>query len=133
MKISWRPEQATGIGRRVEDSGVGLFWLEDVTTHDDYAGLARVNAALATPICGGELVYGVVPFRHMIEARSVDYVMIDLIRVGGITQWMKVAGMAEAFNPAGGQPRHPGNSHPSGRSGSERPDCRIHGLGAEIV
>src|SRR6266851_3881124 len=94
----WRPEQAIDIGRRVEDAGVGLFWLEDVTTHDDYAGLARVNAALATPICGGELVYGIVPFRHMIEARSVDYVMIDLIRVGGITQWIKVAGMAEAFN-----------------------------------
>jgi len=94
----WRPEQAIYIGRRVEDAGVGLFWLEDVTTHDDYAGLARVNAALATPICGGELVYGIVPFRHMIEARSVDYVMIDLIRVGGITPWMKVAGMAEAFN-----------------------------------
>ncbi len=34
----------------------------------------------------------------MIEARSVDIVMIDLVRVGGITQWMKVAGMAEAFN-----------------------------------
>jgi L-alanine-DL-glutamate epimerase-like enolase superfamily enzyme len=94
----WRPEEAIDIGRRVEDSGVGLFWLEDVTTHDDYAGIARVNAALATPICGGELVYGIVPFRHMIEARSVDYIMIDLIRVGGITQWMKVAGMAEAFN-----------------------------------
>jgi L-alanine-DL-glutamate epimerase-like enolase superfamily enzyme len=94
----WRPEEAIDIGRRVEDAGVGLFWLEDVTTHDDYAGIARVNAALATPICGGELVYGIVPFRHMIEARSVDYVMIDLIRVGGITQWMKVAAMAEAFN-----------------------------------
>jgi L-talarate/galactarate dehydratase len=94
----WRPEQAIDIGRRIEDSCVGLFWLEDVTTHDDYAGIARVNAALATPICGGELVYGIVPFRHMIEARSVDYVMIDLIRVGGITQWLKVAGMAEAFN-----------------------------------
>jgi L-alanine-DL-glutamate epimerase-like enolase superfamily enzyme len=24
--------------------------------------------------------------------------MIDLLRVGGVTQWMKVAGMAEAFN-----------------------------------
>ena len=94
----WRVEQAIDIGRRVEDAGVGLFWLEDVTTHDDYAGLARVNAALATPICGGELVYGIVPFRHMIEQHSVDYVMIDLIRVGGITQWLKVAGMAEAFN-----------------------------------
>src|SRR5438128_2790717 len=94
----WRVEQAIDIGKRVEDAGVGLFWLEDVTTHDDYAGIARVNAALATPICGGELVYGIVPFRHMIEQHSVDYVMIDLIRVGGITQWMKVAGMAEAFN-----------------------------------
>jgi L-alanine-DL-glutamate epimerase-like enolase superfamily enzyme len=94
----WRVEQAIDVGKRVEDAGVGLFWLEDVTAHDDYAGLARVNAALATPICGGELVYGIVPFRHMIEAHSVDYVMIDLIRVGGITQWMKVAGMAEAFN-----------------------------------
>ena len=94
----WRVEQAIDIGRRVEDAGVGLFWLEDVTAHDDYVGLARVNAALATPICGGELVYGIVPFRHMIEARSVDHIMIDLIRVGGITPWIKVAGMAEAFN-----------------------------------
>jgi L-alanine-DL-glutamate epimerase-like enolase superfamily enzyme len=94
----WRPEQAIDIGKRVEDARVGLFWLEDVTTHDDYPGIARVNAALATPICGGELVWGVVPFRHMIEQRSVDYVMIDLARVGGITPWLKVAGMAEAFN-----------------------------------
>jgi L-talarate/galactarate dehydratase len=94
----WRPEQAIDIGKRVEDAGVGLFWLEDVTTHDDYAGIARVNAALATPICGGELVYGIVPFRHMIEARAVDYVMIDLIRAGGVTPWLKIAGMAEAFN-----------------------------------
>ena len=94
----WRVEQAIDMGKRVEDAGVGLFWLEDVTAHDDYAGIARVNAALATPICGGELVYGIVPFRQMIEMRSVDYVMIDLIRVGGITQWLKVAGMAEAFN-----------------------------------
>src|SRR5712671_3191194 len=92
----WRVEQAIDIGHRVAD--VGLFWLEDVTTCDDYQGLARVNAALSTPIAGGEYVWGIVPFRQMIEARSVDYVMIDLCRVGGVTPWMKVAGMAEAFN-----------------------------------
>src|SRR5207302_6464008 len=33
-----------------------------------------------------------------LEARSIDIVMIDLLRVGGISQWLKVAGMAEAFN-----------------------------------
>jgi L-alanine-DL-glutamate epimerase-like enolase superfamily enzyme len=92
----WRVEQAIDIGKRAED--VGLFWLEDVTTCDDYQGLARVNEALSTPIAGGEYLWGITPFRQMIEARSVDYIMIDLCRVGGPTQWMKVAGMAEAFN-----------------------------------
>src|SRR5438128_3044034 len=92
----WSVNQAIDIGRRVED--VHLFWLEDVTAHDDYAGLARVADALATPLAGGECVYGITPFRHMLEARSIDIVMIDLLRVGGIANWMKVAGMAEAFN-----------------------------------
>ena len=92
----WRPEQAIDIASRVED--VGLFWLEDVTTADDYQGLARVTAALKTPIAGGEYLWGIVPFRHMIEARSVDIVMVDIVRAGGVTQWMKIAGMAEAFN-----------------------------------
>jgi L-alanine-DL-glutamate epimerase-like enolase superfamily enzyme len=94
----WRPEQAMDLGKRVEDAGVGLFWLEDVTTADDYPGLARISDALSTPVAGGEYVWGIVPFRHMMEARSVDVPMVDLVRVGGITQWLKVAGMAEAFN-----------------------------------
>ena len=92
----WRPEQAIDIGSRVEE--VGLFWLEDVTTADDYQGLARVTAALNTPIAGGEYLYGIAPFRQMIEARSIDIVMVDIVRAGGVTQWMKIAGMAEAFN-----------------------------------
>src|SRR5437899_2007258 len=45
----WRPEQAIDIGRRVEDAGVGLFWLEDVTTADDFPGLSRITSYLSTP------------------------------------------------------------------------------------
>jgi len=92
----WNVNQAIEIGRRVEPWH--LFWLEDVVAHDDYQGLARVADALTTPVCAGEYQYGIRPFRHMLEARSIDIVMIDLLRVGGITQWLKVAGMAEAFN-----------------------------------
>jgi L-alanine-DL-glutamate epimerase-like enolase superfamily enzyme len=92
----WRVEQAIDIGRRIED--VGLFWLEDVTTADDFAGIARINDALATPIAGGEYLWGVTPHRHAIEACAVDYVMVDLVRAGGVTPWLKIAGMAEAFN-----------------------------------
>ena len=92
----WRPEQAIDIGSRVED--VGLFWLEDVTAADDYQGLARVTAALKTPVAGGEYVWGIQPLRQMIEMHSVDIVMVDLNRVGGVSQWMKAAAMAEGFN-----------------------------------
>jgi L-alanine-DL-glutamate epimerase-like enolase superfamily enzyme len=92
----WSVHQAIDIGQRIEDAH--LFWLEDVTAHDDYDGLARVTAALKTPIAGGEYVYGIAPFRQMLEARSVDIVMIDILRAGGVTQWLKIAGMAEAFN-----------------------------------
>jgi L-talarate/galactarate dehydratase len=92
----WSINHAIEVGRRIEP--YHLFWLEDPTAHDDYAGLARIADNLATPIAAGEYHYGIVPFRHMLEARSIDIVMIDLLRAGGITQWMKIAAMAEAFN-----------------------------------
>jgi L-alanine-DL-glutamate epimerase-like enolase superfamily enzyme len=92
----WSVHHAVEVGRRIEP--YRLLWLEDPVAHDDFAGLAHVADALVTPIAAGEYHYGIVPFRHMLEARSIDIVMIDLLRVGGITQWLKVAGMAEAFN-----------------------------------
>lgn len=94
----WRPKQAVRMGRLLEDAGVGLDWLEDVTTADDLPALARCTAALATPTAAGEYLWGIAPLRHLIAAAATDIVMIDLLRVGGITAWMKVAGLAEAFN-----------------------------------
>jgi L-alanine-DL-glutamate epimerase-like enolase superfamily enzyme len=92
----WDVNQAIAIGR--EMAKYNLFWLEDPVHHQDYDGMARIAAALDTPICSGEYHYGIVPFRHMLERRSIDIVMVDLLRAGGLTQWMKVAHMAQAFN-----------------------------------
>ena len=92
----WDVRQAISIGSRIEE--FGLFWLEDVVACDDYAGHAEVTRALATPTAAGEYLWGCVPFRHMFEARSVDVAMIDVMRAGGITPWLKIAAMAEAFN-----------------------------------
>src|ERR1043166_5081380 len=52
----WNVNQAIQIGRKIED--VNLFWLEDVTAHDDYPGLARVADSLGAPLAGGECGYG---------------------------------------------------------------------------
>ena len=92
----WSVAEAISIGSRIEDLGLG--WLEDPTRCDDYQGLAKIADALATPICAGEYLYGIEPHRQTMAHHSVDIVMIDLLRVGGVTQWMKVAGMAEAFS-----------------------------------
>lgn len=92
----WQAHEAIGIGRRIED--LGLAWLEDPLASGDYRGLARVADALATPVCAGEYLWGIAPFRELLGHGSVDIAMIDLLRVGGVTPWMKVAGMAEAFN-----------------------------------
>ena len=92
----WSVDRAMAAGRGMAE--YGLFWLEDPVHFQDYAGLARLADALDTPIAAGEYHYGLEPFRHMLEARSIDIVMVDLLRVGGITQWMKAAHMAEAYN-----------------------------------
>lgn len=92
----WGVDRSIRVGRAMEESG--LFWLEDPVHHQDYDGLARIADALDTPIATGEYHYGIAPFAHMLERGSVDVVMVDLLRVGGITHWMKAAHLAEAFN-----------------------------------
>ena len=56
----WRAEQAF-ISASGSRSLTACIWLEDVTTCDDYQGLARITAKLTTPIAGGEYVYGIAP------------------------------------------------------------------------
>ncbi len=92
----WDINTTLRIGRRMAD--YNLYWLEDPVHYQDYAGYARIADALDTPIATGEYHYGTVPFRHMLENRSLDIVMVDLLRVGGLTGFMKVAHMAEIYN-----------------------------------
>src|SRR5919106_3596726 len=72
----WSVNHAIEVGRRLEDEGLHLYWLEDPTTHDDYPGLARIADALSTPVADGEYVDGIAAFRHQLDHRSPDIVMI---------------------------------------------------------
>ena len=92
----WDVNRTIAVGRSMAEHN--LFWLEDPIHFQAYTGLARIAEALDTPIAVGEYHYGIEPFRHMLEAGSIDIVMVDLLTVGGITQWMKVAHLAEAYN-----------------------------------
>ena len=92
----WDINTSISIGKEL--TNYNLYWLEDPINHQDFEGMAKIADSLDTPIAAGEYHYGIEPFRTQLERRSIDIVMVDLLRVGGITQWMKVAHMAEAFN-----------------------------------
>ena len=92
----WDINTSISIGKEL--ANYNLYWLEDPINHQDFEGMAKISDSLDTPIAAGEYHYGIEPFRTQLERRSIDIVMVDLLRVGGITQWMKVAHMAEAFN-----------------------------------
>lgn len=96
VNCRWRLDQAMQVCGGLEE--VRLSWIEDAVTFDDYEGMARLSGRFPTPFMAGKRNTGVTPFRLMLERRSVSIIMIDFIMVGGITNWLKIAGMAEAFN-----------------------------------
>ena len=59
-------------------------------------GSAVVANALDTPIASGETEYTRYGFHDMLERKSADILMPDLERVGGVSEWLKVAHMAAA-------------------------------------
>ena len=73
-----------------------LFWIEDPGHQDDYAGLRKIVETVRTPICTGENAYGVRGATRVMDEIGTPYVMLDLMRCGGITGWQKAAAVAES-------------------------------------
>jgi L-alanine-DL-glutamate epimerase-like enolase superfamily enzyme len=88
--------QAIRLGRMLEP--YGLTWFEEPLPAWDLEGVARVAAALDTPIASGETEYTRYGFRSMLALRSADVLMPDLQRVGGVSEFMRVGHMAESHD-----------------------------------
>jgi L-alanine-DL-glutamate epimerase-like enolase superfamily enzyme len=88
--------QAIRLGRTLEE--FDLTWFEEPLPAWDLDGLARVSAALDTPIASGETEYTRYGFRRMLELRSADILMPDLQRAGGVSEFMRVGHMAESHD-----------------------------------
>ncbi len=74
----------------------GLYWFEEPIVYDNLAGYARLRAALATPVQLGENFYGPRALHQALAAGAGDYVMPDLMRIGGVTGWLRAAALAGA-------------------------------------
>lgn len=75
--------------------GEGLAWIEEPLRYDDLTGHARLARDTATPIMLGENFYGPRSMLEAIRAEACDLVMPDLMRIGGVTGWLRAAALAE--------------------------------------
>ena len=89
-------KQAIEMARYFEDYGVR--WFEEPVLADDIEGLIRVSHSIDIPVATGEHEYTKYGFKELLTRGAVDIVQPDVGRVGGVTEWLKAAHMAHAFN-----------------------------------
>ena len=73
----------------------GLTWVEEPTLAHDYAGHARIAQASRTPIQCGENWWGTLDLQHAIDAGAADYLMPDVMKIGGVSGWQRTAALAQ--------------------------------------
>ena len=88
-------KQAIYMCKEFEQYQVG--WIEEPVLADDLTGLAEIRRAVSIPVATGEEEYTKQGFKELISGGAVDIVQPDVQRIGGVTEWMKVARLAEAF------------------------------------
>jgi mandelate racemase len=76
--------------------GMGLAWIEEPIVYDNMDGYAQLAAELKTPIQIGENFYGPRDLHNALRGKACDLVMPDFMRIGGVTGWMRAAGIAGA-------------------------------------
>jgi mandelate racemase len=74
----------------------GLTWVEEPTLAHDYSGHALVAREVRTPIQCGENWWGTLDMRHALDAQASDFVMPDVMKIGGVTGWLRAAALAQA-------------------------------------
>lgn len=84
--------EAVARGRALQDEG--LYWLEEPIRHDDWHGNAAIARALRIPLQIGENFNGPEEMSEALAHDACDWVMPDIVRIGGVTGWMLAAGIA---------------------------------------
>jgi mandelate racemase len=69
----------------------GLYWFEEPTTYDNIPGYAQLTRELKTPVQLGENFYGPRALYQAVLAGAGDYLMPDLMRIGGVSGWLRAA------------------------------------------
>jgi mannonate dehydratase len=90
-----RPHNAVALAKLLEP--YRLFFLEDALPPEQIAYFRQIRQQCTTPIAMGELFVNVNEFLPLITERLIDYIRVRVSKIGGITQALKIAHLAEWY------------------------------------
>jgi D-galactarolactone cycloisomerase len=96
VNCEWGPDDAVEAAKRFRPHR--LLWLEEPAfPPEDFEALRAAGAAGATPIAAGENLCFETQFQALFDAGAVSYAQPSVIKVGGITEFLKVVKLAEKY------------------------------------
>lgn len=93
---AYRTYEAIQFARRIEE--YDPFWFEEPIPPDDYDGHRRLAQSTTIPLATGENEYTRYGFRDLIAQTGVAILNADAVILGGVTEFMKVAALAQAHD-----------------------------------
>jgi L-alanine-DL-glutamate epimerase-like enolase superfamily enzyme len=75
-----------------------IRWFEEPMPADDISGHEFLARSTSIPVAVGESIYAIEQFAEYLGRQAAGVIQVDVARIGGITPWLKVAHLAEAFN-----------------------------------
>jgi len=94
--MKWSVDGAIRAARALQP--FDLTWIEEPTIPDDPGGHARIVREGGLPVAAGENLRTLWEFKIYVESGAVTYPEPDVTNCGGVTPFMKIAHLAEAFN-----------------------------------
>lgn len=92
----WTVGEAISAAKRIEQ--FQPVWLEEPLAAEDTAGYEILSKRISIPLAAGETHFTKHEFLNLMRGGALQYVQADVYRVGGITEWLKIAHLAEAWN-----------------------------------
>ena len=89
---------STALERGKAYQDLGVFWFEEPLPPHNHDGYEELGAKLSVRIATGENEYTKYAFADLIRRGGVDVVQPDNRRTGGVTEWMEIAALADAFH-----------------------------------
>jgi len=78
--------------------GLNIRWFEEPIDHADFQGYQLLRNQTGISLAMGEREYSTLPLRELIQRNAIDIWQPDIIRIGGVENWLNSAALAGSFN-----------------------------------